>query len=546
MKQDRIDIQNIILRKLKPNKDDNFLRQKNISSSTPLGFALSFSKWGWGVILFCLLLQSCSWFFHAEDTYISTLNTVEDYTDAINGAYGILAEKMASLSFFYPNTKGDDLYNNTPNYSNFYSSCWSIGLGHKKNENTSWEDLYKVIASTNNMINQYNEVKSDNRRIQEIIGEAYLLRSYCYFRLVKIYGTIPLIENIDVSYTVPLSTSEEIYEFIELDLQKALSFLPDNRNLARISAVTPHRGTAKAILAEVYLSWAGYPVNNQAKYEMAAKEAGEVIDSANYFGFALEEDLASLWSKGASRTNESVFCVYFTKENQLFTSEEGWNYFRDNIISLNGFYNSLSYWAVETDFYNSYSKDYRREVTFLNDIYYVDFVDINGESVKTLLDLYIDSIPMNTDCEKIGFRKFFFDLLLIKSDTILVGTNMRINSDYFGIPNLYIFRYAQTLLTFVEASARSGNLNEKAHECLNMIRRRANNVDLHSSSRFDIQEGLSAEVFADSVVQERAWELAGEPESRWSDQLRLGLLGNDSFIEIPEGDVILNPNLGGE
>jgi hypothetical protein len=65
------------------------------------------------------------------------------------------------------------------------------------------------------------------------------------------------------------------------------------------------------------------------------------------------------------------------------------------------------------------------------------------------------------------------------------------------------------------------------------------------------------------VVWERAWELAGEPEGRWFDLLRLDQVKNlpnlrhvdegdvpvypvtdeDLFFPIPEEDQILNPNL---
>jgi hypothetical protein len=135
----------------------------------------------------------------------------------------------------------------------------------------------------------------------------------------------------------------------------------------------------------------------------------------------------------------------------------------------------------------------------------------------------------------------------------------------FGSQRLDLFRFAHTLLTYAEASARSGNLNEKAYKCVNMIRRRANQLDIHTPSEFDLQPGMSAEAFADSVVWERAWELAGEPEGRWFDLVRLEMVEDlpqlrgiddgdfpadmiatkdDYYFPIPEGDILLNPALG--
>jgi starch-binding outer membrane protein, SusD/RagB family len=126
----------------------------------------------------------------------------------------------------------------------------------------------------------------------------------------------------------------------------------------------------------------------------------------------------------------------------------------------------------------------------------------------------------------------------------------------------YLFRYAHTMLTYAEAAARSGQLNDKAYECVNQIRRRANHVDLNTPSVYDLQPGLSAEAFADSVVQERAWELAGEPEGRWFDIVRLNMIKelpslrdpaeggppttfdeSAYFLDIPQSEIDLNPNL---
>ncbi|HAH23787.1 MAG TPA: hypothetical protein DCL77_08525 [Prolixibacteraceae bacterium] len=129
---------------------------------------------------------------------------------------------------------------------------------------------------------------------------------------------------------------------------------------------------------------------------------------------------------------------------------------------------------------------------------------------------------------------------------------------------MYLLRYAQTLLTYAEASARSGKLDESAFEAVNRIRRRANKLDIYSPSKFDLSKSLSAEQFIDAVVWERAWELSFEPDGRWFDIVRLNLkdklpdyrFSNDVpnqvpqqyltedwyFYKIPEEDRIINPN----
>jgi hypothetical protein len=85
---------------------------------------------------------------------------------------------------------------------------------------------------------------------------------------------------------------------------------------------------------------------------------------------------------------------------------------------------------------------------------------------------------------------------------------------------------------------------------------------LNEPSVYDLQKGLSPEVFADSVVWERAWELCAENNVRWNDLRRLELVeklpemrhplegGSPAkfdksvyFWPIPAGDIRLNPGL---
>lgn len=128
----------------------------------------------------------------------------------------------------------------------------------------------------------------------------------------------------------------------------------------------------------------------------------------------------------------------------------------------------------------------------------------------------------------------------------------------------HIVRYAHTLLTYAEASARSGNPDFLAYEALNKVRRRAYKLPINTPSVYDLPSGLSAIAFADSVVKERGWEFCHEFEGRWNDILRLQLYpqieadrvnefqsglvdrtynGQTYFLPIPQTDIWLNPYL---
>jgi starch-binding outer membrane protein, SusD/RagB family len=544
-------------------------------------------------LVLLVVMQSCNTLFHPEEISYANIQDYDELVEAVNGVYGKFSNGMSTSSitnFFCINYNGDDLTNFAPNYTRFYDGEVNEQCGRSEltqSTTTSvWKEFYSVIASANNILSQYDFSTALDEPTKEILGELLLIRAYCYFRLTRTFGRIPVIDNNELSYTTVKASFEEIYGFIESDLKKAAFLLPKNSTSSRIPCETPHRGTAKALLSEVYLSWAGYPTYGEGKYALTAKEAGEVIDSAAYWGFGLLDDFADVWKQDNLYNKENVLCIFY-KEYQPFMSDyNGINstYMGEttHYPDIDGYtpdgkpihrcsegftlapdsscYFKLGFPGVELQFFNAYPKNYRKEVTFLINIYVPWWYFFAAQN-----DCYIH-IDKAESCNRIAYRKFFYDALNLPFDDYCPGWKDYWGHFYImGMSKTYLFRYAQTLLTYAEAAARSGQLNDKAYECVNKIRRRANHVGLYAPSVYDLQPGLSADAFADSVVQERAWELAGEPEGRWFDIVRLNMIkelphlrdpgegGPPSkfdesayFLEIPQEEIDLNPNLGNE
>jgi len=518
------------------------------------------------LILFIVFFSlGCEKFFKEDTQNTLPLKTLDDYNQAMTGLYnrmfnGVMGD---NLTFILSIGNGDDLR------VDGYNGGWSSGgFEYNLNDNifnnggisSNLEDysvpyklFYQTIGSANDIISKAGDINKLSPVFKEIIGEVYFIRAYCYFRLVRMYGQISLAANPDVDFMLPKPSFIEIYDFIIADLNQALKLLPSSNAEARIKFETPNRGTAKAFLAEVYLTMGGYPVNDNSKYADAAKEAGEVIDSAGYFGYGILPDLADLWNESNLRNPESEFSFY------------GYQ------APVSGIDNQYASDAVAPDFYNSFPKNYRKESSFqTRTCIYDPILDtINYKLTNNDTIYHIDSMGYE---DRISYKKFYtqFDIpdSVIKMNFPpnmhnLIVPSYRIKNSLYAGHIVYIFRYAQTLLTFAEAKARSGSIDAKAYDAINQVRRRANKVDLFSSSKFDLQSGLSAQQFADSVVQERAWELCGEPEGRWFDMLRLGttkdmvaikqhqyiivyVTGIDRttfFLPLPAVDIAINPNL---
>ena len=520
---------------------------------------------------------SCEKIFKEDEVNKLPLKTMDDYKQAMVGLYNRLSEGVMGndLTFILSIGNEDDLrvdgyfesipgcningngctYPLNANIFNTLDDCGGGSSSAAEDFSGPYKLFYQAIGGANDIISKAGDINKLSPEYKRIIGEVYFIRAYCYFRLVRMYGQIPLVANPDVDFTLPKPAFGEIYDFIANDLLKAMDLLPNSNNEARVKYETPNRGTAKAMLAEVYLTMGGYPANDNSKYAEAASVAGELIDSASYFGYGLVPDLADLWNGRKEKNPESEFSFY----GNIASSKDGMNMYSDFVVA--------------PDFYNAFPRNYRKESSFqtrtrlYNRFYDPVIQDYRYDSTLA----HVDSMGYNST---ISYKKFYSqfhiaDSTLLYSVYKLFMGYIHDQTPYYNVRTpytghvVYVFRYAQTLLTYAEAKARSGLIDAKAYEAVNEVRRRANKVDLYSPSKFDLQAGLTPQQFADSVVQERAWELCAEPEGRWFDMLRLGLAANlvqikrhqniivyitgidktTFFLPIPEEDKAINPNL---
>ncbi len=507
------------------------------------------------------ILCSCEGIFHKEDNEFFFLDSEQEKVDLLNGIYSSLV-KVHNGNYFIMMSRADDV-NYYFNYSFHYPDhyCYASGGNFFYNyvdgiKDELYLNLYKAIANANKLILQLDE-----GRDATILGEACFLRAYCYLKLARFFGRPPLVTDIDVNYLLKKPEYVEVYELIESDLLHAIELLPGNNLMARIPGESPDQGAARALLAEVYLSMAGFPVNDSAKYKEAALLAGDVIEQAGFYDYALLDDFANLWKTAYRHNSENIFGLFFSGEN-----ENTCNPINDTEISLN--------YSVDITTYSIYGR-YNPNFKF-----YIDFPN-NYRKYNSMVTGWYRSVSFDT-LGGVGRERYFvyYDPLYDACDYIHKAVPLKwidideaLRKEYIssedGFNNsrkvtLYLLRYAQTLLTYAEARARSGELDASCYEAVNMIRRRANRADIYSPSEFDLKAGLTTEQFLDSVVWERAWELFFEPDGRWFDIIRLDLKNKLQeyiyssdlptkfprnilaeywyFLFIPEEDRLLNPN----
>ncbi|GAA4808793.1 RagB/SusD family nutrient uptake outer membrane protein [Olivibacter ginsenosidimutans] len=250
-----------------------------------------------------LLLSSCTKFLEEEPASFLTTDqyykTEEQIHAAANGTYDGLNMPFASEITLAA----------SPVYALEYITGYSrrprptggdddqfLLLQNIQNSNgrfeTWWNATYIPIENCNSFIANVSQTSVVNEETKNrFLGEVYFLRAYYYFRAVRLFGSIPLkteptlnLDNIQIGK----SPIEEIYNQIVSDLQFAENAgLPWTDKSGRVNLAA-----VKSLLAEVYITMAGYPLQKGANYyQMAYDKSMEVINAGEYSLFASYADL---------------------------------------------------------------------------------------------------------------------------------------------------------------------------------------------------------------------------------------------------------------
>jgi starch-binding outer membrane protein, SusD/RagB family len=325
------------------------------------------------LLIITVTFSGCQKVFKEDKLNQLSMNSSDDLTFALSGLY----YRFASIASADHNGTIGLLFADADDIAINGSQI----VPREENLLMIYKPFYQTIACANDILKKSEKLNTNDPVIAHLLGEAYFMRAYSYFWLVRVFGQVPIIDNVDVNYSVIKSSFTEIYNFIITDLQMAISLLPNSNNEARIKYVTPHRGSAKALLAEVYLTGAGYPLKDTRMYASAAKLAGEVIDSANYFGYGLMTDLADLWNGKHEVNQESVFSIYSSGAKLAYYDPASYtdsaNYLSTDLYFTSpriGWYSP----SAGKQFYHSFPNSYRKDMTYQNRMFYL----VSGDCVQ--------------------------------------------------------------------------------------------------------------------------------------------------------------------
>jgi starch-binding outer membrane protein, SusD/RagB family len=188
-------------------------------------------------------------------------------------------------------------------------------LGFSK---SMWMASYKGLFRINMALLRLPDAEISEALKSRLLGEAYFLRAYSYFYLVRVFGGVPL-------FTEPVKPSEyketerasiaDVYRLIEDDLVEAMERLPEKSEYDDADLGRATKGAARAYLARAIMYQIGMDNSNDHTWQEVFDLTRDIINSGEY---ELFPNYAAIHEIDGENCSESIFEVQFADNN------EGW------------------------------------------------------------------------------------------------------------------------------------------------------------------------------------------------------------------------------
>lgn len=419
--------------------------------------------------------------------------------------------------------------------------------------------MYTYIRKANYFLSRIKTSALTADQIKSLSAECRFIRAYYYFDLVKKYGGMPIITEVQYiadgidKLQVSRNKEDEVYEFILAELNEAAKDLPDTRDAANANRATKWTALALKSRAMLYAGsiakygtvqldgLVGIPAEKMVKYYTESFNASKAIIEGKKY--ALYDKLYNPVSKvGNPATNyQNIFLDKGNKEiifQKAYSNPDkthnydGFNYPESFRVGQYG--NSLS---VTLEMVESYeyidgspgildigngtkeyaspdelfkNKDPRFEGTILR-----PGSILHGKTVQIYRGIYDETgklystfnTPFDLDKSVMQVGK---DGPYIIGDVGKTGFYIKKYMNNAPVPenksdqNYIDFRYAEILLNYTEAAFEANINKAEALDAINQVRNRAGIKLLNAT-----------ELTIDKIRNERKVELAFEDHRFW-------------------------------
>lgn len=518
------------------------------------------------ILVALLLLSSCSDFLDRDpEDSLSPSTFWKTEKDAYLALVGCYNSIEGATSLLYMDCMSDNAYNF---HRHEGYQAYAAGDLSASETGASWFN-FEGIHRCNNFLENIDNIEFKNPELKTMyISEVRFLRAYFYFIRTMFYGDFPLFtENFEKpdDAKIPRTSKEEVQGFIIDELKDIIPGLPSKEDVVADGRIS--KGAAQALLMRFYLYLGEY---EQAQKWARAIEGYTLFEDGYEELFLVANQHCDEIILGIQRV-ENDYSLSFTPF--LPNSAGGWSsvvptqqlvdaYETNEGLTINEAQAEGKY-----DPFNPYlNRDPRLRATII-----YPGQNWNNKIYNSVLEGNEDYPTKANNATKTGynFKKFISNI------------EQYPNGYWNTARNIFMFRYAEVLLTIVEAKIELNQIDDEVYDNLNKIRHRAGMPEVNRLKykdqdslrellrrerrvefayeglrRFDIvrwsiaedvmnisltgcNRGIVLETIGDAETGDHNVKLDGEPffvEQRvWSDNLR--------YMPVPQTAIDKNPSL---
>ena len=475
--------------------------------------------------------------------------TEEDVVRALNGIYDVFQGSIWGGGFYWMHQNFDILTDNGVGCCPWEQQYTTIAKGEHNPTtggiiNTKWDFGYEGIFRANSVLENVSNVGLPSDRETAIIAEARFLRGLIYQELTNLFGDVPLILNVitrDEGLTVTRTPKAQVLEAIYADLDFAeanLGITPFNGQLGR-----PTSQSAIAVKTRLRM------YNGDFAGAIAEARKAMAIAEANPDVLGLMDDYDQVINPNNENNREIMFDIQFTEGTQgegnfmqvaLAPGPEGgpgngWGSITplDGVVASYKMTDGLD--PEASPLFDPDNPYLNRDARIYSNLFIPGVSTWRGE-------VYSETLS--------GFSPFFAIRKWVDLDATIGEGGCSCNET-----NLVLFRYADILLYFAEATNETSGPSQEAIDAVNQIRTRAGLPA--------VDGGISQAEFREIIRNERHAEFAWEG-TRYFDLIRWEMAADvipqatlfgemrdarqfaapkNNLWPIPQKEIDLNPNL---
>lgn len=454
------------------------------------------------IVLLAFTATSCKKSFldlAPEDAYtdVNYYKTEAQFRSAIVTAYAPLRDVLLNDYFTSEMHSDNTVYQPIPsNRGTAYLERENISDFRNTSTNAyvaaTWQHSYTGISRCNIVIERLKESSLTDAVKASIDGQAKFLRALNYFKLVRLFGGVPLflkeVTTADDAF-LARSSAEVVYNQIIADAKDAIAELPAPVFTGNKQTGVATKGAATMLLAEVYAT--------QKKWN----EAEALLLTLAPMGYQLNNNYADAFTVANKNSRESIFEIQFLEGTATGTTPNIIpTHFLPRAATNTALITGVAVTNNSTGGWNTPSKDLINSFEPGDKRLDISIGIVEGTYNGSDLFVYsanksiVNYVPA---AGKIGVP--YIKKYLLNTFTTNTGSSV----------NFPIYRYADALLLLAEVQ------NEQSKSpltALNAVRFRAGLLDVTSTD---------PEVLRPIIAHERRVELAFE-NHRWHDLVRSG------------------------